>query len=198
MTALNIYVVRHGQTEENIKGTYYGALDCGLTELGVKQAEVLGEKLKSIKFDKIYCSDLIRAGETLKYITQCNNMVIDKRIRERNFGVFEGKTYIEIEKEFEEQCTAWNKDWKEYRPPEGESFKDSYLRVKEFMENLKTEKGENILVCTHGGIVRAMYVYILGENLDLYWKFNSRNADLSIIKNHQGYFYIDSIIPIEF
>ena len=195
---MNIYVVRHGQTEENLKGTYYGALDCGLTELGVNQAKALGEKLKNIKFDKVYCSDLKRAGDTLKHINESTNIIIDERIRERNFGIFEGKTYKEIEEEFAEECLAWNENWKEYRPQCGESFEDSYLRVAAFMENLKSETGENILVCTHGGIVRAMYVYILGGNLELYWKFNSRNADLTIIKIHNGYFYIDSIIPIEF
>lgn len=194
---MNIYVVRHGQTEENLKGTYYGALDCGLTELGVSQAKVLGESLKNIKFDKVYCSDLKRANETLNHINAVEEVVIDERLRERNFGVFEGKTFKEIEEEFAKECTAWNADWKDFRPCGGESFRDSYLRVEDFMENLKEEMGENILVCTHGGIVRAMYVYILGGNLDSYWKFSSRNADLSIIKIHNGYFYIDSIIPLE-
>lgn len=194
---MNIYVVRHGQTEENLKGTYYGALDCNLTELGVKQSKALGERLRNIKFDKVYCSDLKRARETLKHINIINDVVIDERIRERNFGVFEGKTFKEIEKEFEKECIAWNENWKEYKPDAGESFIDSYLRVEAFMESLKAETGENILVCTHGGIVRAMYVYILGGNLELYWRFNSRNADLSIIKNSHGYFYIDSIIPVE-
>lgn len=194
---MNIYVVRHGQTEENLKGTYYGALDCGLTELGVSQAKVLGERLKNIKFDKIYCSDLKRAAETLKHINRAEEVVIDERLRERNFGAFEGKTFNEIEKEFTKECKSWNEDWKDFRPGGGESFRDSYLRVEAFMENLKEETGENILVCTHGGIVRAMYVYILEGNLDLYWKFSSRNADLSIIKIHNGYFYIDSIIPLE-
>lgn len=194
---MNIYVIRHGQTEENLKGTYYGALDCNLTELGVNQAKTLGKQLKDINFDKVYCSDLKRATQTLSYIYKNSDIHIDKRIRERNFGVFEGKTYNEIESEFQQECKAWNEDWKAFTPQEGESFLDSYGRVEEFMENLKEESGENILICTHGGIVKSMYVYILGGNLDLYWKFNSRNGDLTIIKNHQGYFYIDSIIPIK-
>lgn len=194
---MNIYIIRHGQTEENLKGTYYGALDCNLTELGIKQAIALGNYLKDVNFDKVYCSDLKRATETLSYIYKNSDIHIDKRIRERNFGVFEGKTYDEIEREFQEECKTWNEDWKGFKPQEGESFLDSYHRVEGFMENLKEESGENILVCTHGGIVKAMYVYILGGNMDLYWKFNSRNGDLTIIKNHQGYFYIDSIIPIK-
>lgn len=194
---MNIYIVRHGQTEENLKGTYYGALDCNLTEIGIRQAKALGKKLENIKFDKIFCSDLKRANETLSYIYKGNDIVVDERLRERSFGVFEGKTFSEIESEFQEEYRAWNKDWKDYKVLQGESFRDSYLRVESFMESLKAEKGENILVCTHGGIVKAIYVYILEGNLDLYWRFNSRNADLSIIKYQDGYFYIDSIIPTE-
>jgi len=194
---LNIYIVRHGQTEENLKGTYYGVLDCGITELGVKQAEVLGEKLENIKFDKVYCSELKRAKETLSYIYKVDDIIEDSRLNERNFGVFEGKTYTELEEDMAEEYKSWTSDWKEYRPKGGESFRDSYLRAYSFMEYLKSESGENILVCTHGGIVKAIYTYILEGNLDLYWRFNSRNADLSIIKNQDGYFYIDSIIPTE-
>ncbi len=194
---MNIYIVRHGQTEENLKGTYYGVLDCGITELGVKQAEVLGEKLENIKFDKVYCSELKRAKETLSYIYKVDDIIEDSRLNERNFGVFEGKTYTELEEDMAEEYKSWTSDWKEYRPKGGESFRDSYLRAYSFMEYLKSESGENILVCTHGGIVKAIYTYILEGNLDLYWRFNSRNADLSIIKNQDGYFYIDSIIPTE-
>lgn len=195
---MKIYIVRHGQTEENLKGTYYGSLDCGLTELGENQGIILGSKLKDIKFDKVYCSSLIRAKDTLKYIYFGEDIIIDNRLNERNFGIFEGKTFREIEKELSDECEKWSKDWIDYKPLNGESFREVYLRVEEFMENLKQDKRENILICTHGGIVRAIYSYILGGNLDFYWKFNSRNADLSIIKNNEGYFYIDSIIPIEF
>lgn len=192
-----MYIVRHGQTEENLKGTYYGVLDCSITDLGVKQAKTLGEKLKSIKFDKVYCSELKRAKETLSYIYDDDDIVVDSRLNERNFGVFEGKTYTELEEDMDEDYKSWTNDWKEYRPKDGESFRDSYLRAYSFMEDLKSQSGDNILVCAHGGIVKAIYAYILEGNLDLYWRFNSRNADLSIIKNHEGYFYIDSIIPTE-
>jgi len=87
---------------------------------------------------------------------------------------------------------------KEYSIENGYSFIEVYNRVKSFMEELKKESVENILICTHGGIIRTIYTYILEGSLDNYWRFNSKNADLSIIKLEYGYFYIDSIIPVEF
>jgi alpha-ribazole phosphatase len=63
------------------------------------------------------------------------------------------------------------------------------------MEEIKNIDAENILLITHGGVIRSIYSYILGENLDLYWKFASRNADISIIKYEYGNYFIDCIVP---
>lgn len=195
---MKIYIVRHGETEENIKRTYYGDIDCELTEKGIKQAELVGEKLKDINFDKVFCSEKKRAKETLKRIYEGEGVILDSRLNERNFGIFEGKNYKQLQDSFKLEYDTWTDDWKEYSIENGESFMEVYHRVKGFMEELKKESSENILICTHGGIIRTIYTYILEGSLDNYWRFNSKNADLSIIKLEYGYFYIDSIIPVEF
>lgn len=195
---MNLYIVRHGETEENIKKTYYGDIDCKLTLNGIRQAELAGEKLKHIIFDKAFCSEKLRAKETLKRIGNMKNYIVDSRLNERSFGIFEGKNYEELQRSFKSEYDEWTKDWKIYCPENGESFLQVYHRVKNFMDDLKKESAENILICTHGGIIRAIYAYILEGNLDTYWRFNSKNADISIIKLEYGYFYIDSIIPAEF
>ncbi|MFR1707454.1 MAG: alpha-ribazole phosphatase [Clostridium sp.] len=195
---MNLYIVRHGETEENIKKTYYGDIDCKLTLNGIRQAELAGEKLKHIIFDKAFCSEKLRAKETLKRIGNMKNYIVDSRLNERSFGIFEGKNYEELQRSFKSEYDEWTKDWKNYCPENGESFLQVYHRVKNFMDDLKKESAENILICTHGGIIRAIYAYILEGNLDTYWRFNSKNADISIIKLEYGYFYIDSIIPAEF
>lgn len=195
---MNLYIVRHGETEENIKKTYYGDIDCKLTLNGIRQAELAGEKLKHIIFDKAFCSEKLRAKETLKRIGNMKNYIVDSRLNERSFGIFEGKNYEELQRSFKSEYDEWTKDWKNYCPENGESFLQVYHRVKNFMDDLKKESAENILICTHGGIIRAIYAYILEGNLDTYWRFNSKNADISIIKLEYGYFYIDSIIPVEF
>lgn len=195
---MNLYIVRHGETEENIKKTYYGDIDCKLTLNGIRQAELAGEKLKHIIFDKAFCSEKLRAKETLKRIGNMKIYIVDSRLNERSFGIFEGKNYEELQRSFKSEYDEWTKDWKNYCPENGESFLQVYHRVKNFMDDLKKESAENILICTHGGIIRAIYAYILEGNLDTYWRFNSKNADISIIKLEYGYFYIDSIIPAEF
>lgn len=196
---MKIYIVRHGETEENLKKTYYGTIDCSLTSLGKLQGEKIGQNLSKVKFQKIFCSEKKRAKDTLSYICGEENIIIDKRLNERNFGDFEGKTYKELQKEYNEEYQNWTEKWIDYIPPKGESFKEFYERIRTFMEDLKDieSDGENVLIVTHGGVVRAIYCYILDGILDNYWRFSSRNADLSIISINQGYYYIDGIIPLE-
>lgn len=194
---MKLYIVRHGETEENIKKTYYGDIDCQLTLKGIEQAELLGKKLQHINFDKVFCSEKKRAKETLKKIYQGEDFIVDSRLNERKFGIFEGKNYNQLQRSFKSEYDGWTKNWKNYCPENGESFVQVYHRVKDFMDDLKKESVENVLICTHGGIIRTIYTYILEGSLDNYWRFNSRNADLSIIKLEYGYFYIDSIIPVE-
>lgn len=196
---MNLYFVRHGETEENVKKTYYGSTDVSLNQKGLKQAQKLQDKLNNIKFDKIYCSERLRARETAEIIAQTSQLSInyDGRINEMDFGIFEGKTYEEIKSLYPEECSQWEKQWKEFCPKGGESYLMFYDRVKMFMEEIKKLPMENVLIVTHGGVIRSVYAYILNENMDFYWKFASKNADLSIIKYKYGDFFIDSISHID-
>lgn len=190
---MKIYLVRHGETEENLKKTYYGDIDCRLTEVGREQGKKLQKYLSDVSFNKVFCSEKLRAKETLKEIYK-GDYVIDRRLNERSFGIFEGKTYKELQNNFKDEYALWNKDWINYSIEAGESFHDFYKRVSSFMEDLSLERLDTVLISTHGGVIRAIYTYILGGCEDMYWKFASRNGDLSIIKYEDGYFYIDSIM----
>ncbi len=85
-----IYIVRHGQTDWNVEGIYQGRIDIPLNKTGIEQAKRTREKLRGIKFDKVFSSPLKRAFETAQII--CDNPIIkDDRIIERCNGELEGK-----------------------------------------------------------------------------------------------------------
>jgi alpha-ribazole phosphatase len=197
---MNIYLLRHGQTEENKKGTYYGNLDVSLNEIGIGQGNKAKEFFDEIKLDKVYISDKKRTLEMATLVLGQGQREIeviqDNRISETNFGDFEGKTYEEIQKLYPTECMCWQNNWKEFQPPKGESYIMLCERVKSFMEHIKKLKCDNILICTHSGVIRAMYCYIMNENIDLFWKFGSKNADISLIKYEYGNLYIDFITHI--
>lgn len=197
---MNIYLLRHGQTEENRKGTYYGNLDVSLNEIGISQGNKAKEFFSNIKLDKVYVSDKKRTLEMATLVLGQGQKEIeviqDKRISETNFGDFEGKTYQEIQKLYPKECMCWQNNWKEFQPPKGESYIMLCERVKSFMEHIKKLECDNILICTHSGVIRAMYCYIMNEDIDLFWKFGSKNGDISLIKYEYGNLYIDSITHI--
>jgi alpha-ribazole phosphatase len=193
---MNIYLLRHGQTEENIKGSYYGNLDISLNSIGISQGNSAKNFFNDIKLDRVYVSDKKRTGEMAQLVLgEAETEIIqDNRINETNFGDFEGKTYQEIKSLYPEECTSWQNNWMEFVPPSGESYIKLCERVKCFMEDIKKLECDNILLCTHSGVMRAIYCYVMNENIDLFWKFGCKNGDISIIKYEYGNLYIDSII----
>lgn len=196
---MNIYLLRHGETEQNLKGYYYGSLDVDITPKGICQIESVSNKINSIDFDKIFSSNTKRAISSAKIILNNRDLsyIIDDRLNETNLGLFEGKSYEDIQKEYPIEFKMWSEDWKQYAPPKGECYVDFYRRVKEFFEEILKLKDENILIVTHGGVIRSLLTYIMGENLDMFWKFGSKNADLTIIKYEYENLYIDSITHVE-
>ncbi|MFL0267287.1 alpha-ribazole phosphatase [Candidatus Clostridium radicumherbarum] len=192
---MNIYLLRHGETEENKNRFYYGKLDVSLNDKGKTQALKAREFLEEVNFNKVYTSERLRTKETASLVARkgLNKFVADKRINEMDFGEFEGKDYKEIQKLYPKEYESWSRDWKEFSPPGGESYLEVYNRVKEFMEELLREQSENVLVVTHGGIIRTILCYVLGGNLENFWKFSSKNCDISLIKYEYGNIFIDSI-----
>ena len=96
---LNLFLVRHGQTKWNVEKRLQGFLDSDLTELGVFQAEKLGERLSEVEFSKIYVSPRGRTLKTAKLVAgnKENELLTDDRLQEMNFGSLEGKEFETIE-----------------------------------------------------------------------------------------------------
>lgn len=200
---MNIYLVRHGETEQNKRKNFYGKLDVELNEKGEEQSYKVGEFLKNVGFNKIYISDRKRTKETVEKILDMNKFyenkksIIhkDERINEIDFGLFEGKSYEEICSLYPKEQKEWERDWKNFSPPEGESAVEFYNRVESFMKHIQKEEEGDYLIVTHGGVIRMIYSYILENNMDFYWNFASRNGDITLIKYEYENLFIDYILP---
>ena len=192
---MNIYIIRHGQTQSNLKNQYYGRLDVPLTDQGVQQMKALSFELSNIQFDKIYTSNARRALESLEIClpTYHHQAIIDERLCEINFGDFEGKTYQEISKEYPQEVIHWQRDWKNFLPPQGESFIQFYLRVSDIFKEIISNEVDNIFIMAHSGVIKAIYCYVLGQNLDLYWNFTCHNGKINIIQYEYGNLFIDAV-----
>ena len=156
---MNIYIVRHGQTDYNVNGRYGGRLDVPLNEVGRSQALEIKEQLKDIKFDKVYSSPLSRALETTKIITN-NDIILDDRIIERSNGELEGK----LKSEISELPDFNDPNEKRYNI---ESIIDFRNRIKDFLDDVTSDTdSQNILIVTHAGVGIYMRCYFEGEPIN--------------------------------
>ncbi len=158
--------MRHGQTEWNATRRYQGRSDIPLSEVGRLQAQALRVALEGHHFDAVYASDLQRAIQTARIIAQPHGLdvQIDARIREFDFGEWEGLTWPQIVErwpEFREQgATAA----KLYQPEGGETFDRVCTRVESFLNDLRRTSHDHVLVVTHAGVLHAV-LDVLGESI---------------------------------
>lgn len=155
---MKIYIVRHGQTNSNLRRVYDEiALDEDINENGIKQARETREKIKNIDFDAIYCSPLLRARHTAEIInTKNKEIIIDNRLRERNPGSLSGKSLEIISRE-----EYWNY-YTNARFGTEETIENLFNRVKSFIEELKNKNYEKVLIVIHSGVSKAFYAYFNG------------------------------------
>jgi len=169
---LKLYIVRHGETEFNVQRRMQGRLDSPLTQRGVNNAIALGQEMKDIHFDKIFCSPSPRAYRTTELICGGKDISIQTEddLREMNLAYWEGKSKEELELLYpEENKIFWNSP-QLYKPEEGESFQDVQDRAVAFINKLASEqKDGQILIVTHSVVILTLATYFRKDTLENLW-----------------------------
>jgi broad specificity phosphatase PhoE len=159
-----LLVVRHGQTEWNLSGRIQGSSDIGLDETGRAQAAEAAPALSAYEPIRIISSDLRRAVDTARPIAELTGVEIelDKRLRERGYGPWEGLTMPEIAERFPDDHARWRSQ-EPLLNPEIETWGDLKRRTSEAVRDLIESEfeGTSILVC-HGGSARQIVGGVLG------------------------------------
>ena len=170
MEATRIIAVRHGETAWNLDARIQGQLDIGLNATGRWQARRVGEALASEPISAVYSSDLGRAHQTAQSIARVTGIpvVAEEGLRERSFGLFEGKTFEEIHETWPDHAQNWRKRIPEWAPPDGgESLLQLRERVTRTMQSLAARHpGEQIVVVAHGGVLDALYRVATGQDVN--------------------------------
>ncbi len=163
---LKIYLFRHGQSYFNRDKRFTGWKDSRLTPLGIKQAKIIGNKLKNKKIDIAFQTRLSRSKDTLKEVLifhpECKKIITDDRMLERNYGKLNGHSHSLIIKEYgKKQFDLWHRSF-DSPPPKGESLKMVEKRVNAFLKDLlKLMKKEkvNVAISAHGNSMRPFRKY---------------------------------------
>ena len=182
MTDRLLVLVRHGQSDWNLKNLFTGWRDIDLTEQGVEEAREAGRKLKAqgIVFDVAFTSALKRAQRTLDLMLaemgQTKIPVLkDKALNERDYGDLSGLNKDDARKKWgEEQVHIWRRSY-DVAPPGGESLKDTLARtlpyyVTEILPRVL--RGERVLVSAHGNSLRALVMVLDKHTPDSITKLN--------------------------
>ena len=194
---MEIYFVRHGQTIWNVEKRFQGLSDSPLTELGITQAKLLGEKLKDIKFDKFYSTSLKRAYDTANYIKGNREQKVEifDDFVEISMGDMEGIKQEDFKKLYPEQVKNFFFNQLEYDPSSfgGESFLEVRERVirglNKFIELNKNY--ERVLVVSHGATLKTLLHYISGKDIStLSDEAIPKNTSYTIVKYQNGKFEI--------
>ena len=167
-----LVLVRHGQSEWNLKNLFTGWKDPDLTELGIAEAHEAGQKLKArgLGFDKAYTSVLVRAQHTLRLILDELGQpdlptIRDQALNERDYGELTGLNKDDARKRWgEEQVHVWRRSY-DVPPPGGESLKDTLARaLPYYMKMIQPDvlTGKRVLVVAHGNSLRSLIMAIEG------------------------------------
>ncbi len=182
---MDIIMIRHGETEDNLK-RIFSRDNTRLTEKGKRQILDSKELLEGFIYEDIYYSPLTRTVESIEVLGL--DGVVEDKIREIDFGIFTGKTFDEISKLYPMQSQTWIEDSINYRVAEGESVLDVYRRINIFLEELIKRDKNTLLIC-HDCVIRLFLCWIF-DNPDYFLKFKVDNGSINVISIEGNYKYI--------
>ena len=189
MIEKELYIIRHGQTDHNLKGIVQGkGVNLPLNELGRRQAQAFYEAHKHIPFDAICTSSLLRAQET---IYPFRDMGLDfeayHELDEISWGEMEGQNAtMENSDTFLTLLDRWRKGDIDAKPPGGESPKELQERQERFIDRLLLMPARTILIAMHGRAIRSLLCTLTGTSLSQMEEFPHVNLTLYKVNLMQG------------
>ncbi|MGB0429137.1 MAG: histidine phosphatase family protein [Bacteroidia bacterium] len=199
-----IYLVRHGQTDYNLKGIVQGSgINAPLNETGRAQAQAFYQNFRSIPFDKVYTSALKRTEQSVASFIDITPHEKFTELNEISWGDLEGKEVDHLRREqMKTLINGWKNGEFDLSPINGESPNDVAQRTKQFVPIITRRTNEkNILICSHGRAMRVFLCVLLGlpltemdrfahQNLCLYeLGYSEKNGFEIIRENYTGHLH---------
>lgn len=182
---MKIWLVRHGQTNLNKYKLMQGRTDEPLNDVGRSQGERARKSVGDIEFDAVYSSPLSRAIETASIVSgfPVSDIIVDKRITEVDFGKYELCKYSKLGV----RMTLYWALPEVFSAPKGvEDICSMIRRSQSFIKDIEKEDYENVLIASHGGILRAINGYLLDRRNGLRWRPKMSNCEIRVYSSSDG------------
>ena len=185
-----IYLVRHTRTIGNDERRLVGRTDYEVTQLGQEYINKITEKLKNIKFDKVYSSTSGRAKKTIAPLAEQNglNIIQDDNLCEMYFGIYDGMKWEDVNKINPEIDRLHIETNEIMNIPEQEATEQVAERMYKYIEKISKENfGKTILICSHGVAIEAFLRRITKVPfIEKREEYSQRNTSINILEYNQN------------
>ncbi|MCM8812551.1 MAG: histidine phosphatase family protein [Candidatus Omnitrophica bacterium] len=189
---MRLYLVRHGQTEDNRQRRYCGARDTPLNFQGRRQAIALCRSGVLPRPDVVFSSPLCRSRQTAAIVLPEHQSVIAPELAELRFGCWEGLCWEEIMAQDAAAYAAWLADPVRCAPPDGETVAGLSQRTGDFLRRLRAQYANKTVVCfTHAGVIQTAVCLLLGKELNAVWSVPVEAASVS-------FFYVEAAVVCDY
>ena len=178
-----LVLVRHGQTDWNIKGRFQGRRDIPLNSRGVLQAEAASGALRSLRFGSIWSSPLARALQTAQILAAPHEIEVSIQtdLTEICHGEWEGLSNTVVAEMWPEILAGWHASPQTVTMPGGESLEDVSTRSVRAIERIFTASPEgNILVVAHDAVLKVLICHLLDAPISSFWRFRLENGSITM------------------
>jgi broad specificity phosphatase PhoE len=190
---LTLFVVRHGESTDNAGvDRYSGIRDCGLSDVGLEQARRVGRYLQSVGVQRIVASPMKRALSTAREIERLTGapVVVDERLREMDFGRWEGLTREEVREKWASQFSGNRMNPIAVPIPGGEPAESVLARIRDFLDDVDASPARDgisrIALVTHNTLARILVGHCQGTPIENYRDIRIDNASVSKIRIGRG------------
>ncbi len=180
----NVYLLRHGETALTVQHVFCGALDPPLSELGLASAKKAVKRLEGIDFGRVFVSPLRRCRMTADEFNL--EYVVDKALREMDFGSFEGKSYMGAYAENTEDAEEYRRLWPDYTFPGGDNVPAYFKAAGETLAGYLAKYDGNVLLVSHAGFMGAALGAVTHNNPARLFELPIRPCDCFKVYKRQG------------
>ena len=181
---MQIYVVRHGDTEWNREEIFRGTKDVPLNEVGKKQAEKVGRFFIDKDIVKIVSSPLTRARQTAEAISKVTNMPVQRldEFTDMNFGIWEGHSLKEVKRVYPDEFGIWRHTPHKLRVTNGETLFQVRKRMEKGFEKVGLGERGNIVIVAHRVLCKLIVLHALNIPNSHFWDIKFDPASITLIE----------------
>ena len=191
---MEIILARHGETEWNVEEVYRGRIDINLDELGVKQAELLGEYLSNLELDAIYSSPLRRALDTANLIAQYQKagVQVSNGLMDLDCGEWQGLPEREVKKLYQALHKEWHANPDRVKMPGGESLADVRDRAVGVIDDAISKYRGSVVLVSHRVVNKVLICSLLGLSNAHFWNIKQDVGGITTFSYVGGHFILTS------